>query len=378
MSNSAVIGLGFGDEGKGLVTNWLCLQNSNSFVTRFCGGHQAGHTVYKDNKKHVFSNFGSGTLQDNPTYWSKFCTIDPIGIKNEFLELKNNFSKLNPKLYINAKCPVVTPYDKIRNRSLESNNKHGSVGVGFGTTLQREEDHYSLLFEDLYFSNIVAIKLKLIRKYYNYDEENYFNLLLDFFEACEYITNLSNIQIVSDNYFSYNTSNVIFESSQGLMLDQNNGFFPHVTRSNVGINQARKVAFYINKNIEDVYYVTRAYQTRHGNGPMTNENLSYNIKEDSNETNVHNKYQGNFRKTILDLDLLKYVLMKEQSDTIKNKYLVITCLDHIENQYKFTLNKKIVECTNKKDFIEKISNILQFNNVYISESPYSESIIQII
>jgi adenylosuccinate synthase len=79
----AVIGLGFGDEGKGMFTDYLCSQLPDAMVVRFSGGHQAGHTVEYKNKRHVFANFGSGSLRGNPTYWSKHCTVEPLGLFNE-------------------------------------------------------------------------------------------------------------------------------------------------------------------------------------------------------------------------------------------------------------------------------------------------------
>ncbi len=76
MSNRAVIGLGFGDEGKGVVTEYLCSQDpEHTVVVRFSGGQQAGHKVCKGDTEHIFSNFGSGTLSGCPTYWSEHCTF---------------------------------------------------------------------------------------------------------------------------------------------------------------------------------------------------------------------------------------------------------------------------------------------------------------
>ena len=83
MMKKAVIGLGCGDCGKGITTDYLCSQAKNPLVVRFSGGQQAGHTVVYNGMRHTFSNFGSGTLRGAPTFWSKYCTMDPIGIKNE-------------------------------------------------------------------------------------------------------------------------------------------------------------------------------------------------------------------------------------------------------------------------------------------------------
>ena len=100
MKSVAVIGLGFGDEGKGLVTNWLSQHNQFETNTRFSGGHQVGHTVVTDEFRHVFQNFGSATASGVATVWSKDCCIDPIKIKREYEQLKK--FDLSPKIYIHV------------------------------------------------------------------------------------------------------------------------------------------------------------------------------------------------------------------------------------------------------------------------------------
>ena len=130
-----------------------------------------------------------------------------------------------------------------------------------------------------------------------------------------------------------------------------------------------KIGFYINENpiVErlfyvdgfntvarwsvdvETYYVTRAYQTRHGIGYMTNADLpiSY-IKINPNETNVDTGYQGTFRKSVLDLDLLKYALScdKYYNSDWSPKKLVITCCDQVDekknksDEYQIPLTKE--------------------------------------
>ena len=158
-----IIGANFGDEGKGLTTSFLCSQVKNPIVVRFNGGHQAGHTVVYNNKRHVFSSFGSGTLQNVPTYWSKFCTFYPIGFMNE-LKLLNN-----PQIFVHPLCPVTTPFDVETNKSLNAVNKNGSCEVGFGTTIQRHEDaNYKLFVQDLFHEKILIAKLNNICEYYGF------------------------------------------------------------------------------------------------------------------------------------------------------------------------------------------------------------------
>ena len=361
----AVIDLGFGDSGKGMFIAYLCSISNNPIVIRFSGGHQAGHTVVHNGIRHIFSSFGSGTLQGVPTYWDKKCTFYPTAFLNELHILKKQGIK--PKIFVNGKCPVTTFCDVNYNKEIEKKNKHGSCGVGFGATLEREEKHYSLLVEDLQFPSILQTKLNQILNYY---DTHYMNFILNNYDDyLSFLTDcadvLNEIEIV-DNSFNniWNHRTVIYEGSQGLMLDKDIGFFPHVTRANVGS---------ANIEVDEIYYITRAYQTRHGNGPMTNESIGHNIKENPKETNVLN-YQGVFRRTLLDLDLLEYTIMKDNSKA-KSKSLVITCLDHVVNESRFTYKNQIISSLSESEFIKKIGDILKFEKIYISKSDEYKNIL---
>jgi len=362
MSYYAVIGSQFGDEGKGLFTDYLCSRSRNPLVVRFSGGQQAGHTVYHNGKSHVFSNFGAGTLKGAPTLWMNYCTFDPIGVVNEYKVLKSK--GVLPRLYVDGRCPVTTPYDIIHNRSSVSVD-HGTCGFGVGATHQREEDFYSLVANDLLYDFVASEKIVRIQEYYNKSVD-----LQEFLDAVLFIRDCKDITIINDKEFIINwIGDVIFEGSQGLLLDQNIGFFPHVTRSNTGL-----------KNLDlfnpEVFYITRAYQTRHGAGPMSNFNIPHNIKENPDETNITNQYQGVFRKAILDVDLIKYAIEKDSyyARSYTKKNLVITCLDQVENEYRFTYNGKLVYCLDETEFITKISNILKIDSIFISRTPDSFNI----
>lgn len=388
-NNDIVIGMQFGDEGKGRVVDYLCSQRSISNVIRFSGGHQAYHGVYIDEDlHHGFSNFGSGTFKGVPTYFSEFCTVDPVSMCNEYdiLVEKNAV----PYLFVDPKCPVVTPYDKVYNRVLDKKNRHGSCGVGFGTTLQREEDFYSLTFEDLFHPIVFKIKMNNIHNYYMHQKfyslfDNFgqrFNDIkqriqddLEHFLDCVYRIKKENIaRIGKVPYFKpyLNEGSCVFEGSQGLLLDQHMGFFPHVTRSDLTFKNIESI---LGKEVDhqfDLWLVTRAYQTRHGNGPMTNLNYDFPIKKNPYEINNDQTFQGKFRTSILDLDLLKYSLHKnEKIHNHLNKHLVITCLDLMEG-YALTKDETYYEFSNECDFIWEIRNTLGISNISLSRGPYGD------
>jgi len=146
----AVIGLLYGDEGKGITTSFLSQNKPMATVIRSNGGHQAGHTVQYKGFRHVFSQFGSGTLQSTPTFISKNCTIYPPAILKEYSLIE----QYKPILMVDPLAMITTPFDIGQNRILEQINKHGSVGVGFGQTIQRNEDNYKLFAQDLYHKDI--------------------------------------------------------------------------------------------------------------------------------------------------------------------------------------------------------------------------------
>lgn len=372
-----IIDAGFGDSGKGIVTDWLCSSASKpALVVRHSGGHQCGHTVVDGKFRHVFSNFGSGSFRGVPTWWSRFCTVEPRGFMNE-LEILTA-KGVDPEIYIDARCPVTTPYDIVANQHRHRLTYHGSCGVGFGATMQREEDFYSLVFCDLYFPDILQEKLRNIRNYYRVQgvdvdsvcEEN-------FLASCADMVNASNIKKEHPSRIQ----DYIFEGSQGLLLDQHFGFFPHVTRSNTGTKNALDLLtrdfnqFYC---LDEIYLVTRAYQTRHGAGWMSNQHITHKILENPNETNKDHKYQGTFRRTLLDVTLLEYAINRDKCiQDSDNKRLVLTCLDHIvDDGYRFTYRGELITSSCENEFVGKISEILEIKDVFLSHSEDSKNITQ--
>jgi adenylosuccinate synthase len=331
--SKAVIGLAYGDEGKGLTTSYLCSKTYNPIVVRFNGGPQAGHTVVYQDKRHVFSGFGSGSLQNIPTYWSKFCCFYPMSFVREYKLLNK------PIIYVNPLSPVITRWDIDHNRHTEKKNKHGSVGMGVGSTIQRQEDHYKLFVQDLFYETVLVQKLKAIANYYLID-----NPEQDILEFLAAISEVKKIIQLSDDSILYKYT-PIFEGAQGILLDMDFGFFPNVTRSNTTSKNA--ISMY---DVEEIFYITRSYLTRHGNGFIPGEEKLL-LKNNENETNKSHPYQGEFRTAQLDISLLNYSLACDNNfSNGRKKNLVITCMD----QYKINISALL-------GVIET-----EFDNVYMS------------
>lgn len=386
-TTNIVLGMGFGDEGKGITTDFLCLQRANALVVRFNGGQQAGHTVVNSkDKRHVFSNFGSGTLRGNPSYMSQFCTIYPAGIAHEYTNLVA--MGFRPKLYIDALAKVTTPYDIAWNRALEQVNRHGSCGLGFGSTIERNEGPNKLFAQDLLFPMVLQEKLKTIYRYYlqKCKQDGRQGLLHAYQQA---VTEFSEEEFL---YFVERTvkiasilpehevfkkfDHVVFEGAQGILLDMDYGFFPHVTRSNTSSKNALELIKRNGLAEPQIYYVTRAYQTRHGNGPMTNEGMPLKLRGTENETNQTNCWQGHFRKSVLDLELLNYALIADANHAkglLKN--LVVTCLDQLVDGLQLT-NSPIERPNSFLDLIQQKAFPVKFEQLIESYSPCADSMEQ--
>jgi adenylosuccinate synthase len=328
-----VVGLGFGDEGKGITTDYLATKFPNSVVVRYCGGHQAGHTVVKDGVKHIHASYGSGTLRGVPSYISEHCCFYPPNMERENGVLLNKLGK-PPSLTIHPLAKLTTPYDVAYNRLREMRLGHGSCGIGIGTTMARNQGQYKLHAVDVLNREVLNQKLLQIKKYYdsllweyNARELKYYSetLLLErsFFEKS--LNNLS-FNIQSYDYLT-KFQHILFEGAQGILLDMDFGIFPNVTFGHTSSKNAITICNLLSITDIEVYYVTRCYLTRHGNGwiPFGLEPQLINNQEEINE---YNEWQGSLRVTEINYDLLNYALKCDDTYSFGlDKHLVVTCLD---------------------------------------------------
>ena len=373
MEVKIVVDLGFGDSGKGITTDYLasrCLRPG--IVIRFSGGQQAGHTVQIGDTKHTYSTFGSGTGRRLPTYLSEYCTFYPPNALNEYIILTDK--GLYPSLYMHPLTRLTCYWDVAWGRLRERIYNHGSCGIGVGATMSRQEQSpYKLHVCDLLHESVLQQKLTAIGRYYgdkvrdlncSEDMVKYFHLQADmekerFTQAIgsAFIRHLVPYRIKTYDILRH-FSTLIFEGSQGIMLDMEHGIFPNVTYSYTtsrnAIEICKKLDIIQLGNI-DVYYVTRCYTTRHGNGWFP-EVSSVELVNNKDEHNTWNEWQQNFRTGELDYNLLKYAIEVDAAYCPKHyhKHLVVTCLDQ------------------RKDFQFEYHNFDSFSSTYESWSPDSK------
>ncbi|MBQ3656750.1 MAG: adenylosuccinate synthetase [Bacteroidales bacterium] len=341
-----VLGALFGDEGKGVCVHSLCKkaldENKRPLVVRFSGGPQAAHTVDYNGIRHIFSSFGSGTLLNVPTLYKNTALIDPVCIINEYNVLVNKGFK--PWFDVsNAK--IITPYDVEFCRNDKKTLSDGTCGKGVYAALVRSNTDKSFSLND----NPQEI-LNSTVKYYNTTHCKEFDEM--FLSAFEEVKKLQSKISIND----FDT--IIYEGTQGLLLDADLGFQPFVTATNTGLQTFSDEEL---QNAE-VYLVMRTYLTRHGNGFMPQQVEGYDLNDES-ESNVYNGFQGDFKTGVFDFDLLNKAFKRHKLKEYKNVKFVpfLTHLDTIERNGRliYLKNNKLIEIGFESH--EQISKLFESN-----------------
>ena len=372
---NVVIGLNYGDEGKGLTTDYLADKLTLPAVVRFNGGAQAGHTVVRpDSLRHVFQHFGAGTMAGAPTILSRFFVVNPALFFKEAYDINDKGIKITD-VYIDPRCEISTPYDVFINQRLERkrhHGRHGSCGIGFGETLERVSRGISLQVKDIgtkYFDDTIEriryeyLKMRMDEEEIVLDEEEEEFILADsiamsFKRDSKDLHRLTHI--VNDIDAINKFPNLIFEGAQGLSLDQNSPDFPHVTRSNTGLTNVKVLLDEIEDYKLIVNYITRAFLTRHGAGPFENQ-VPIKTKKFADPTNKYNKFQGYMKFAPLDYERIKTNLEKDlaQIDSIDDINLMVTWCD----------NYTTVDKSPLQDIIDNLCDIIKPKKVMMSYGP---------
>jgi adenylosuccinate synthase len=151
------------------------------------------------------------------------------------------------------------------------------------------------------------------------------------------------------------SEDIVFEGAQGLQLDMDNWQFPHVTHSKTGLSNILDLldTSELKENL-DVYFVTRAYITRHGAGPLPHEYATDDYLDIVDETNIENEHQGKMRFSWLDLDYLKREITSEMGKVKDNQAtfnLAMTCVDQLKSdEIRYVQNSTPITTTDTELF----------------------------
>jgi adenylosuccinate synthase len=366
-----VVGLGFGDEGKGGCVDYLCRKHQAHLVCRFNGGHQAGHNVViADGRHHCFSQWGSGTFAGAETYLSRYMIVNPTFLQYEEEHLQSvGITDAYQRLAIDGGALVTTPFHVAANRFRElhrsilltykktGTGRHGSCGVGIGETVADalQDPAEALRVKD--FGNPAEVKSKLEAvRLKKLNEANqlmldipveiptklYKKLLVEYdiledktlveqsLDTYLDLIDHRGVRVVNQDYLdtALESGTVIFEGAQGVLLDEEWGIHPHTTWSNCTFGNALELIKGFSGKVTRMG-VTRTYLTRHGTGPFPSEDLGAKVIDH----NSMRDWQGIFRVGHLDFCLLRYA-----RETLgKVDEIAISHLDQVQGPQKVCL-----------------------------------------
>jgi adenylosuccinate synthase len=336
-----VVDLGFGDSGKGTTVDFLARDLEADLVVRFNGGAQAGHNVVTtDRRHHTFAQFGSGTFVPGVgTHLGPAFVLHPGGLLVEarYLAAAGVGDALE-RLTIDARAPVITPYQQAAGRLREIARgaaAHGTTGVGVGEVRLDQAAGWDdvVVAGDLQEPDRLRAKLRSQqeRKWEELADEgdgpgadDERAVLLDR-ELVDVV--LESWAGVDDRVIEPELADarlrsarrLVLEGAQGVLLDERWGFHPHTTWSDCTFAGAEAL---IGDRERVRLGVVRAYQTRHGAGPFPTHDPTWSLPERHNPSDG---WAGAFRVGPLDGVLLRYA-----SEVVRGvDGIVVTCLDRV-------------------------------------------------
>jgi adenylosuccinate synthase len=281
MPNVIVVGLQWGDEGKGKIVDYL--SRKADVVARYQGGHNAGHTVVINNEKFILHLIPSGIL-----YKDKLCLIgngvvvDPSALIEEMKGLKQRGVEVEKNLYLSKNAHLIMPYHMIidrENERLRGRKSIGTTGRGIGPAYCDKIGRAGIRVADLLQPELFRENLKANLFHINFLLENLYkvtplNLEDIYAEYMGYAEKLSpyiaDTDVITNDMIS-KKKNVLFEGAQGTLLDIDHGTYPYVTSSNAIAGGACTGLGVGPTKITKVLGVVKAYTTRVGGGPFPTE-----------------------------------------------------------------------------------------------------------
>lgn len=357
MKLDVVLGLQWGDEGKGKIVDVLA--ETYPVIARFQGGPNAGHSIHFEGKKFVLRSVPSGSFRKGTiNIIGSGVVLDPITFREECENIKAAGIPLEERLYISKKTHLILPTHRIIDAAQEASkgkSKIGSTLKGIGPTYTDKVSRVGLRVGDILAPNFherfEALKAKHIEYLKGFDfEYNAEEHEQEWLEAAEY---LKNFKIIDGEYFANEcldtNKNILAEGAQGSMLDIDFGSYPFVTSSNTICPGACVGLGVAPGRIGRVYGIFKAYCTRVGSGPFPTELFDETGEELRNKGFEYGAVTGRPRRCgWLDLVALKYAIMLNGvTDLIMMKADVMDTFDTIKVATGYMVNG---EPTNKFPF----------------------------
>ena len=320
MSLDVLLGLQWGDEGKGKIVD--AISNSYDIIARFQGGPNAGHTIEFDGHKHVLHTIPSGIFNDNAiNVIGNGVVIDPVIFENELNGLNKFNIDIKNKLLISNRAHIILPTHKMIDATSEASKgkkKIGSTLKGIGPTYMDKTGRNGIRIGDLdsnnwmdKYSSLKDKHLTILSNFKTKVELDLNKLENDFMNSVEVLKNFNFIN--SEDYLNNSLNdgkNILAEGAQGSLLDIDFGTYPFVTSSNTTVAGACSGLGVPPNKIKKVIGIFKAYTTRVGSGPFPTElvnEIGEHIRKIGNE---YGATTGRDRRCgWLDLVALKYSII---------------------------------------------------------------------
>ena len=318
MKVDVVLGLQWGDEGKGKIVDVLA--NSYPVIARFQGGPNAGHSLHFEGKKFVLHTVPSGVFRKNAmNIIGNGVVIDPIIFKEECEGIEATGVPVRERIVISKKAHLILPTHRILDAASEAakgKSKIGSTLKGIGPTYMDKTGRNGLRVGDVttadFAERFATLKNKHIATLSQFDfEYNAEEKEAEWMEAIEYLKTFKLVdgEYVANDFLTANKK-ILAEGAQGTMLDVDFGSYPFVTSSSTtcaGVCTGLGVA---PTKIGKVYGIFKAYCTRVGSGPFPTELNDETGEELRRKGFEFGATTGRPRRTgWLDLPALKYAIM---------------------------------------------------------------------
>ena len=348
MKVDLLLGLQWGDEGKGKIVDFLT--KNYSIIARFQGGPNAGHTLIFDGQKHVLHTIPSGIFHENTkNVVGNGVVIDPVIFNKELDNLSKHNIDYKKALYISRKAHLILPTHRLldaASEALKGKLKIGSTLKGIGPTYMDKTGRNGLRIGDLELADWKEKFNKLTQKHLNLLEFYDVNLEYDlealkneFFDA---ILVLKSLNFIDSEEFLFNAldnqESVLAEGAQGSLLDIDFGTYPFVTSSTTTAAGACTGLGVAPSSIGDVFGIFKAYTTRVGSGPFPTELFDEDGKTMGKVGHEFGATTGRPRRCgWLDLVALKYAvringvtqLMMMKGDVLSGFKILKACTSYL-------------------------------------------------
>jgi len=340
-SNTAILGLQWGDEGKGKIVD--VLTPKYDIIARFQGGPNAGHTLEFNGIKHVLHTIPSGIFRENTlNIVGNGVVIDPVIFKKEINALVELGVDVTSNLVLSKKAHLILPTHRLLDAASEKakgKEKIGSTLKGIGPTYMDKTGRNGLRIGDItetYFlekyKTLKQKHLSLLAQF-EYDTSELDTMEKTWLAATEELKKLNHIDSEHELNNAMKTGKaVLAEGAQGSLLDIDFGSYPFVTSSNTVCAGACTGLGVAPNRIGEVFGIFKAYCTRVGSGPFPTELFDTDGVLMQKEGNEFGATTGRPRRCgWIDLPALKYACMiNGVTQLIMMKADVLSCFDSIK------------------------------------------------